>query len=54
MEKGLETEPSVIQFYCEALKIAEGLRLENPSIQGKSFFSLDGAVKLEQKVWEYL
>ncbi|CAI2348584.1 unnamed protein product [Caenorhabditis sp. 36 PRJEB53466] len=49
VEKGLETEPSVIQFYCEALKVAEGLRLEHPSITGKSFFSLDGVNKLEQK-----
>ncbi|KAF1760385.1 hypothetical protein GCK72_008634 [Caenorhabditis remanei] len=49
VEKGLQTEPSVIQFYCESLKIAEGLRLENPSVQTKSFFTLDGVNKLEQK-----
>ncbi|CCD73347.1 Major sperm protein [Caenorhabditis elegans] len=49
VEKGLQTDPSVIQFYCESLKIAEGLRLENPSIQTKSFFSLNGVNALEQK-----
>ncbi|CAL2038115.1 unnamed protein product [Caenorhabditis brenneri] len=49
VEKGLQTDPSVIQFYCESLKIAEGLRLENPSVQTKSFFTLNGATALEQK-----
>ncbi|CAP20825.1 Protein CBR-OSM-10 [Caenorhabditis briggsae] len=49
VEKGLQTDPSVIQFYCESLKIAEGLRLENPSVQNKSFFTLDGINALEQK-----
>uniref|UniRef100_A0A8R1EVV2 Major sperm protein n=2 Tax=Caenorhabditis japonica TaxID=281687 RepID=A0A8R1EVV2_CAEJA len=31
------------------MKIAEGLRLEHPSIQQKSFFSLTGVNELEQK-----
>uniref|UniRef100_A0A1I7TXT3 Major sperm protein n=1 Tax=Caenorhabditis tropicalis TaxID=1561998 RepID=A0A1I7TXT3_9PELO len=49
VEKGLQTDASVIQFYCEALKVAEGLRLENPSVQTKSFFTLDGINALELK-----
>ncbi|CAB3401483.1 unnamed protein product [Caenorhabditis bovis] len=46
---GLDTQASVMKFYSEALKVSEGIRLEQPSIRMKSFFSHEGEKQVEAK-----
>ncbi|CAI5443930.1 unnamed protein product [Caenorhabditis angaria] len=48
-KQGREFEPSVLQFYCDSMNMADGIRLEQPSIKFKSFFNMKRRIEIDAR-----